>query len=601
MNNSNICLKPINQLLTDEQGQPTRFWIPAYQRGYRWTPLQVTQLLDDVWEFIQTSEEGHRQAFYCLQPLVIKVLAGDSYEVVDGQQRLTTIYILLTYLKDMVTILGKTRFQISFETRGEANEPFLQDIDLSRAEENVDFFHICEAYKAIENWFAGRDPMHKLKLLQHFLNDDETGRNVKVIWFQLAENDNPVDAFTRLNVGKIPLTNDELIRALFLSRSGTDESEAQSLQLRIAYEWDQLEKALQSDAFWYFLSNQRGMAQNRIGFLFELVVLADGLPAEAKHDAHGIFYAFSQKLKAPDASPEKEWRKIKQAYLMLEEWFEDRVLYHMIGYLVSEGMDINAIRGLSVHCTKTSFEHKLRMEIFTYAIGAELPKTMDEQIVREHVAERLEDLKYGSNRTKIKSLLLLFNLATLLQDKRSNLRFQFDSFKSERWDIEHIRSVTSDKPERHSERVNWLNHCLGYLQAQETEVSLRDDIKAFLALPQVDAINEIFDPLYDKVLAYFRENVDEAADHGIGNLALLDEHTNRSYKNAVFAVKRQRLLTLDQAGIFVPLCTRNVFLKCYSPQVDNVMFWSAADRDGYVEAITQTLVNFFVGHMEVIE
>lgn len=600
MNDSNICLKPINLLLVDEQGQPARFWIPAYQRGYRWAPLQVTQLLDDVWEFIQTSEGGHRQAFYCLQPIVIKARASGDYEVVDGQQRLTTIYILLTYLKDMVAILGKTRFKISFETRGEANEPFLEAIDLSRAEENVDFFHICQAYQAIENWFADRDPMHKLKLLQHFLNDDETGRNVKVIWFKLAENDNPVDAFTRLNVGKIPLTNDELIRALFLRRSGSDESEAQNLQIRIAYEWDHLEKSLQSDAFWYFLNNQPGTAQNRIGFLFDLVVRADGLPKEAEHDAYGIFYSFSQKLKTLETSTEYEWRKIKQAFLMLEEWFEDRVLFHMVGYLINEGMDIMAIRKLSVNSTKSSFEDKLRREIFTRAIG-KVPKNMDKQSVQEDVEERLENLKYGSHSAKIKSILLLFNLATLLQNRCSNLRFQFDSFKSENWDIEHVRSVTSDKPERHPERVNWLKHCLGYLELQETEESLRNEISAFLVLTQVEAIHEVFDPLYDKVLAYFRENVDKESDHSIANLALLDEHTNRSYKNSVFAVKRQRLLNLDQAGTFIPLCTRNVFLKCYSPQVDNVMFWSAADRDGYQEAITQTLVNFFIGSMEGIE
>ncbi|PPK75916.1 uncharacterized protein DUF1524 [Methylobacter tundripaludum] len=520
--------------------------------------------------------------------------------MVDGQQRLTTIYILLTYLKDMVAILGKTRFKISFETRGEANEPFLEAIDLSRAEENVDFFHICQAYQAIENWFADRDPMHKLKLLQHFLNDDETGRNVKVIWFKLAENDNPVDAFTRLNVGKIPLTNDELIRALFLRRSGSDESEAQNLQIRIAYEWDHLEKSLQSDAFWYFLNNQPGTAQNRIGFLFDLVVRADGLPKEAEHDAYGIFYSFSQKLKTLEASTEHEWRKIKQAFLMLEEWFEDRVLFHMVGYLINEGMDIIAIRKLSVNCTKSSFEDKLRREIFTRAIGKVL-KTMDKQSVQEDVEERLESLNYGSHSAKIKSILLLFNLATLLQNRCSNLRFQFDSFKSESWDIEHVRSVTSDKPERHPERVNWLKHCLGYLELQGTEESLRDEINAFLVLTQVEATHEVFDPLYDKVLAYFRESVDKESDHSIANLALLDEHTNRSYKNSVFAVKRQRLLNLDQAGTFIPLCTRNVFLKCYSPLVDNVMFWSAADRDGYQEAITQTLVNFFVGSMEGIE
>jgi len=67
MKNAGIQLRPISALLTDVVGQPARYWIPAYQRGYRWTPLQVTQLLDDIWGFIQNSEGGPRDAFYCLR------------------------------------------------------------------------------------------------------------------------------------------------------------------------------------------------------------------------------------------------------------------------------------------------------------------------------------------------------------------------------------------------------------------------------------------------------------------------------------------------------------------------------------------------------
>ena len=407
MNDSTICLKPISALLTDGKGSPTDYRIPAYQRGYRWSPLQVTQLLDDVWDFVQESEGGQRQQFYCLQPLVVKALPSGAFEVVDGQQRLTTIYILLTYLKDIVAILGKTRFQITFQTRGEANEPFLKDIDPTRAEENIDFFHICQAYRAVEAWFQNRDGMHKLKLLQHLLNDDEAGRNVKVIWFQLADSDNPVDAFTRLNVGKIPLTNDELIRALFLRGTKDDVSEVLPLQLKIAHEWDQLEKTLQSDAFWYFLSNQGGKAQNRIGFLFDLVARAEGLPPEAeKNDTYGIFYAFSRNWKAA-ATPEQEWRKIEQTFMMLEEWFEDRVLYHIVGFLVSEGMTIAEISELSKQSTKREFERKLRREVFTMVIGGQPPKEMTEAAIRTPVEERLEGLEYRSHRAKIKSVLLL--------------------------------------------------------------------------------------------------------------------------------------------------------------------------------------------------
>ena len=595
MKDASICLKPINDLLTDEQEQPTQFWIPAYQRGYRWTPLQVTQLLDDVWEFIQGSEEGSRQAFYCLQPLVLKAREEGVFEVVDGQQRLTTIYILLTYMKDIVALLGKPRFQIRFETRGEANEPFLENIDLKRSEENVDFYYICQAYNAIDDWFLARDSSHKLKLLQHLLNDDEAGRNVKVIWFKLADSDNPVDAFTRLNVGKIPLTNDELVRALFLKSSGNDEADSLATQLKIAYEWDQLEKALQSDAFWYFLNNTAGKQQNRIGFLFDLVTKNNGSPDSAGYGEYRIFYEYNKKLKEEGSSPEEEWLKIKQTYMTLEEWFEDRRLYHIIGFLIHQGIGVDALQALSNQATKSYFEQKLREKIYSQVIANKALDELSRDELKEQVSDTLDNLEYGVHSDEIRAILLLFNLATLLEDPRSNIRFQFDSFKNGDWDIEHVRSIASSRPIRHNERVNWLELCLGYLEAQNSDAELCAGMKAFIQLSQVDAAEIDFDTLYERVLVCFKENDDEDVDDGISNLALLDSSTNRSYKNAVFAVKRQRLLELDQSGIFVPLCTRNVFLKCYSPQVDNVMFWGDEDRKAYRSVMLDTLVNFFAG------
>ena len=598
MNGSSVCLKPISDLLIDEQGQPTQFWIPAYQRGFRWTPLQVTQLLDDVWEYFQGSEERNKQAFYCLQPLVIMASANGKLEVVDGQQRLTTIYILLTYLKDLMIPLKKTQFQIHFETRGEANESFLENIDLSRAEENVDFFHMCKAYDAIEDWFSNRDSMHRITFLQHLLNDDGTGRNVKVIWFQLAESDNPVDAFTRLNVGKIPLTNDELIRALFLNRIAPENAESTKSQFQIANEWDQLEKALQDDEFWYFLNNQDRQGQNRIGFLFELLVEAEESQNTAKHDAYKIFYAFSEKMKIKSTAPEEEWLKVKQAFMTLEEWFEDRNLYHIVGFLIHQGVGINQIRSFSKQVTKRAFEQKLREKVFEEIIGEASLNELNKDELHERVSETLDDLEYGRDSYKIRSILLLFNLATLIENSRSNLRFQFDSFKRDEWDIEHVRSIASNRFLRHHDRVTWLKLCLQYLETEKMETELCRELKEFVKPTNTDASDLVFDPLYDRVLAVFKESDGEDADNGIGNLTLLDSATNRSYKNAVFAVKRQKLLSLDQSGIYVPLCTRNVFLKCYSPQVDNVMFWYKTDRDAYLNVMTQTLVEFFAGIQE---
>ncbi|HHO42693.1 MAG TPA: DUF262 domain-containing protein, partial [Epsilonproteobacteria bacterium] len=55
-------LKSISELLDKS------FYIPSYQRGYRWTKQQVEDLLDDIWEFHQNVDDG----FYCLQPIVVK-------------------------------------------------------------------------------------------------------------------------------------------------------------------------------------------------------------------------------------------------------------------------------------------------------------------------------------------------------------------------------------------------------------------------------------------------------------------------------------------------------------------------------------------------
>jgi hypothetical protein len=380
------------------------------------------------------------------------------------------------------------------------------------------------------------------------------------------------------------------------------EHEAISLQLIIAYEWDQLEKALQADPFWYFFSNQPGPKQNRIGFLFELIVKEEGLPEGAEHDAYGIFYAYSKKLKDEGIKPEDEWLKIKQAFMMLEEWFEDRTLYHVVGFLIQQGMEIREIKGLSDHTTKSRFERKLREEIFTRTFATE--KNLDEYN-RKELAELIDDtcneLEYGRDSFKIRSILLLFNIATLLENSRSNMRFQFDSFKEGEWHIEHVRSVATGQPQRHHDRVNWLQLCLGYLKTQEQDNEICAKIQEFLHLSQRDASDADFEDLYEELLVHFKENEEEGVDNGIANLTLLDAQTNKSYKNAVFAVKRKRILDLDQSGIFVPLCTRNVFLKCYSPRVDNVMFWSKEDRKAYQEAIVNCLVGFFQGQREVGE
>ena len=76
----------------------------------------------------------------------------------------------------------------------------------------------------------------------------------------------------------------------------------------------------------------------------------------------------------------------------------------------------------------------------------------------------------------------------------------------------------------------------------------------------------------------------------IANLALLPGGDNSALGNSVFAVKRAVILEHDRRGSYIPVCTRNVFLKYYSPADEHqILFWSASDREHYLREMADIL------------
>jgi hypothetical protein len=107
---------------------------------------------------------------------------------------------------------------------------------------------------------------------------------------------------------------------------------------------------------------------------------------------------------------------------------------------------------------------------------------------------------------------------------------------------------------------------------------------------------------------YAREASDEDDDavdlstkdkDNISNLTLLDSATNREYKDAPFAYKRYCIVEYDKKGDrFIPLCTRNVFLKYYSDSNKKTSYfdtlrWNEDDRTGYMKAIHEAVDPIF--------
>lgn len=598
-------LKSIDNLL-DKQ-----FYIPAYQRGYRWTKRQVTDLLNDLQEFEKKADDSE---FYCLQPIVVKQY-GDKWEIVDGQQRLTTIYIILTCLKDILPLLDKTRYEISYETRTDSTT-FLENINESRAEENIDFFHIVEAKKAVEEWFKDKGN-YRIKLIQTLLNENDIGKNVKVIWYEIDEHESATEVFTRLNMGKIPLVNAELVKALFLKssnfkRNENQDDESKSIivdleQVKISQEWDSIEKSLQDDAFWYFLSKEN-KKDNRIEFVLDLrAAQLDCANNILESDKLRTFLQFSSWLENDDIDVSDEWLEIKRVFMVLEEWFNDRSFYHLIGYLIHQGHDIKDIfKTRDDSHSKSEFKTRLLNKIVQSVFFVSQNSSQSFEELESIIEKLLSSLSYESNKqhNQIRGVLLLFNIVSLLNSPSSNARFEFERYKLDKWDIEHIRSVASDMPKNTKLQAQWLEQIIDYISDddtldQEKHLSDKQFTEAQSIKEQATSLNSAsftpsqFEELYQRVTQFYNPNSDDEVDNSIGNLTLLDSGTNRSYKNAIFPIKRKCIIELDKQATYVPLCTKNVFLKYYSKNVDEMLFWKDKDSSDYQQAMIDTLIDFF--------
>lgn len=575
-----------------------RFVVPAYQRGYRWTERQVEELLDDLREFLGDLDGLPSEAFYCLQPIVVRPRDDGRWEVIDGQQRLTTLLLIMRFLEPIMTLLRKQRYELTYDTRPRSAE-FLETLDENQRDANVDFHHLFRAYQTISAWFENHDGGLQLDLLNRLLAVDK--HNVRVIWYELPPTEDPIEVFIRLNVGKIPLTNGELIRALFLRRLPEELDAPADRRLRIAHEWDAIEKQLQDERFWHFVHRGASPYPARIEYLFAIRVrsLPDHVPSR---DEYATFIAYNEHFRSgdPKGRIEQRWKDIRGVYQRLREWRDDRVLYHLVGFCVATAQEpshdvIVELLSRRARMTRTRFELSLRSTIFRRIFKHD-PEEVSAEELEDAIAKRLDRLSYDvtNHHPEIRAALLLFNIATLVRNPTSSLQFPFDLYERQPWDIEHIRSVKSDMPERIDHQRDWLRRLMEYWGegGSEPEAEELTSLAAgALATEPFDTRG--FQDLYERVLTHFGEQESTEADHALSNLALLDAPTNRSYKNAVFPLKRRRILGLDKVGTYVPLCTTNVFLKYYSDRIDNMMFWTLEDAHSYRAAMIETLHDFF--------
>lgn len=566
MAENKIEIKSVQELLG------MKFFIPSYQRGYRWTYLQIENLLNDIWEF----SKGVDGDFYCLQPLVVKerkkdlvaeIKQANSIEdvetlfkgewiVIDGQQRLTTIYLILKALEN------EDCPSLEYE-----RESYIEDCDNSNEvkNDNIEIYHLTNAKKCIREWIEKGK-----KKSENFSNTfrKKILEQTKFIFYNVGDvsEEQEHNIFNNLNSGKIALTNAELIKALFLNKVGKEDISHREVEQRLlADEFDQIERTLRQNDFWYFLAGNKEKPSSCINLLFDLMLESSEQNDKYRTDEpFRTFFYFNDLIngdKAPYKQSKDTWEDVRKVFHIMEGWFNDSVMYNLIGYhrAANGGKTLSEIY-------KKFCEEKSKNEFKKWLV--------DE--CKNHIdyPDVFMQLRYDENKDKVFNLLLLFNIATLNERPQEAVKFSFANLHKYKWDVEHI---SPQNPKNDDD-----------LKKAVEKFKDNEYLKIL-----IDAINK--EEKDTKIIEEERAKYFAAGDDlmGIQNLTLLTAHDNRGIGNKFFFEKRQKLQEYYQQGSFIPACSMNVFMKFYSEKPEQMAFWDKDDRDSYKNKLEQTIKNFF--------
>ena len=468
-----------------------KFNIPEYQRGYRWEKKQVIDLLNDIKDFIRRRDSGkvNLKEFYCLQPVVVFNTSENEYDVIDGQQRLTTLYLILKALKStiedycnssIIYKIGYSKFA-SFPNLDYLNsDGFLNDDN--RQYESADNFFLRKAYKEIQDWFVCNKSL-KVSFAQLLMNEDcsatlpdDDKKDISVIWYETVNGNHTeldsiclekesIEIFNRLNYGKIKLTDTELIKALIMQSdcySGEKHASMEQWTSKVASDWDMIEKKLHNPFFWSMLNAVEDKNNpSHIRFILSYAArdiynecincgiksdgenqnLMDGIKNDDHFDYIVIDRWLSQEGKEREILVKEFWNRVIDIFSLFESWYEDLETYHRIGLIVLF-MERSSNRNKVVNnlinelyakrsFTKSAFLKELdtRISKFVTITSKDNHKNLN----------TLKTINYHDNSEEIIRILELVNVIDHLRKPNDDSRFPFHLFKKYNvTSLEHI-------------------------------------------------------------------------------------------------------------------------------------------------------------------
>lgn len=592
--------------------------IPEYQRGYKWTEQQVEQLLKDTHEF---ETGGDNDLFYCLQNITLVEKDG-NFNVVDGQQRLTTLTLLLSYFNEFTLVKNKINYSVR-----EASNKFLQQITSNENEivnkvleshsfeafsegtnyDYQDVYFMFTALRTIDNWFVENN-IDKNTFKTKLLN------NVKLIVNRISGIEEQ-ELFMNLNAGRVHLDGSDLIRAILITRVAKqemeeyDSSEVKNVvrlnerRVRIGWELDDINTWWSRDevkSYFKSFTNVETGEKETIKFNHEKhpINLLYKLYAELKKEKSIRLVMFE--TKSTDAL--SLYVSIIDLHRTIKDWFEDREIYHFLGFLFSlRVVNFSKIweKWNSEKFTRLDFIDFLKGEIKKAVFGSESNEGAEENSGITFWLNKIKDYNsetptYWKGIPELQKILLLLDIIEHSKEKEKGVPLPFLKplyFKNYKEDEEHIYPSTpfditekkfkdlKDPMKSIEDYLNKLN--VGY----EDDKLIKWDIK------NVEWQDFTAEEKNEKLISLKNVIHQKRPINSIGNLVLLHLSINRGFGNDYYADKRICVINNTENGHYVRQHTLKVFVK--QTESSDLNDWTMQDITSNANKIYNVLSDFF--------
>ncbi|MCM1141584.1 MAG: DUF262 domain-containing protein [Muribaculum sp.] len=583
------------------------YYIPFLQRAYKWTPVQALQLLEDLKEFVHPNNTNKK---YCMQPLAV-CKRDNGWEVLDGQQRLTTLLLIYRILFD-----GNLPYTLAYERQSIGVSDCgitkcLMDSDISKDEvlvSNQDLYNMSRVRRAIQKWVSKNESCKKQ--LQELFQPG--GKDLLFLWYEVTQ-DERHKTFQNLNTGKIALTNSDLVKALFLSNYSDNNTNGIHDKSLLAAQYREMEIWLENDRFWYAICPYDSDSEHpRIDFIFNLVANISPKEYWATEESARLSFDY---LYGKKHCLNETWNDIRNTFIRLKDLVSDSKTYHYMGYLVYHSSSSSRIRERQRQKYKdTVWAVSEVLKLYKQHGFAKCVEEMQDLIRTKLNLDK--ELPGFDEKAQCRRVFVLHNIETILQRldalKEAKLNtystentFPFELLYSQDWDIEHIASQTENDLTSDKDREIWLSG----LKSDYHDIykGLKNKIDDYWNAKTKEARNSAFNELHKSAIVLIEKDmrdrgltpISETEKDKIWNLVLLDDHTNRSYHNSLMPRKRKIILYAADQGCkeenikvaYIPPCTLKVFEKSYNrdSQKLTTLDWIQNDAKAYEEDIRDKL------------